>query len=84
MVEGPCFLWRSQGRLTVYIFFNLLKSHQSRKSGNANMKKYLAELIGTFVLVFGGCGSATIAGDHIGLFGIALHSDSRCSRWPMP
>ena len=36
------------------------------------MKKYTAELIGTLVLVFGGCGSATIAGDHIVLYGIAL------------
>lgn len=36
------------------------------------MKKYLAELIGTFVLVIGGCGSAVIAGGHIGYLGIAL------------
>lgn len=36
------------------------------------MKKYLAELIGTFVLVFGGCGTATLAGDHVGYLGVAL------------
>ena len=36
------------------------------------MKKYLAEAIGTFVLVFGGIGSATMAGDHIGYLGIGL------------
>src|SRR6187549_651816 len=36
------------------------------------MKKYLAELIGTFVLVFGGCGSAVLAGDKIGFLGISL------------
>jgi len=36
------------------------------------MKKYIAELIGTFVLVFGGCGSAVLAGDHIGFLGISL------------
>jgi len=36
------------------------------------MKKYLAELIGTFVLVFGGLGSALFAGEHIGLLGISL------------
>ncbi|SYZ73861.1 Aquaporin Z [Candidatus Zixiibacteriota bacterium] len=36
------------------------------------MKKYLAELIGTFVLVLMGCGSAVIAGAHIGFLGIAL------------
>jgi glycerol uptake facilitator-like aquaporin len=26
------------------------------------MKRYAAELIGTFVLVFGGCGAAVLAG----------------------
>jgi len=36
------------------------------------MKAYLAELVGTFVLVFGGCGSAVLAGDHIGFAGVAL------------
>jgi aquaporin Z len=33
------------------------------------MKKYIAELIGTFVLVFGGCGTAVLAGDHVGYLG---------------
>ena len=36
------------------------------------MKAYLAELVGTFVLVFGGCGSAVLAGDHIGFSGVAF------------
>ncbi len=36
------------------------------------MKKSFAELIGTFVLVFIGCGSAVIAGQHIGFGGISL------------
>ncbi len=36
------------------------------------MKKYIAELIGTFVLVFMGCGSAVIAGSEIGYYGIAF------------
>jgi len=36
------------------------------------MKKYIAELIGTFALVLVGCGSAVIAGQHIGFLGIAF------------
>jgi aquaporin Z len=35
------------------------------------MKRYAAELIGTFVLVFGGCGAAVLAGSHIGFAGVA-------------
>jgi aquaporin Z len=36
------------------------------------MKRYLAEFLGTFVLVFGGCGAAIIGGSRIGPLGIAL------------
>lgn len=37
------------------------------------MRKYfLAELIGTFVLVLGGCGSAVLAGEEIGFAGVSL------------
>src|ERR1700730_17007207 len=36
------------------------------------MKRYIAELIGTFVLVFGGCGAAVLAGSHIGFVGVAF------------
>jgi aquaporin Z len=42
-----------------------------------NMRKYLAEFIGTFTLVFFGCGAAVIAGkigqpSGIGVLGIAF------------
>ncbi len=36
------------------------------------MKKYLAEFIGTFWLVLGGCGTAILAGDKVGWVGVAL------------
>ena len=36
------------------------------------MKRYFAELFGTFVLVLTGCGSAVIAGTHIGYYGISF------------
>jgi len=36
------------------------------------MKRYLAEAVGTFVLVFGGCGSAVLAGDKIGFLGVSF------------
>ncbi|MGA2092982.1 MAG: aquaporin Z [Sedimentisphaerales bacterium] len=36
------------------------------------MKKCLAEFIGTFTLVFLGCGTAVVAGDKVGFLGIAF------------
>jgi aquaporin Z len=36
------------------------------------MRKYAAELVGTFVLVFGGVGTAVFAGGHVGFVGVAL------------
>jgi aquaporin Z len=36
------------------------------------MQRYLAEGVGTFVLVFGGCGSAVLAGQQIGFLGVSL------------
>lgn len=36
------------------------------------MKKYVAEFLGTFGLVLGGCGTAVFAGSHVGFAGVAL------------
>jgi aquaporin Z len=36
------------------------------------MKQFIAELIGTFILVFFACGTAVIAGAQVGVLGIAL------------
>lgn len=35
-------------------------------------KKFIAEVIGTFILVFFGCGAAVLMGEHIGMHGIAM------------
>ena len=45
------------------------------------MNRYMAEFVGTFVLVVGGCGSAVLAGDKIGYLGRSLASGCRCWRW---
>ncbi|MFZ1085999.1 MAG: aquaporin [Terracidiphilus sp.] len=36
------------------------------------MKKYWAEFVGTFILVLFGCGTAVVAGDKVGILGIAF------------
>jgi len=36
------------------------------------MQRYLAEAVGTLVLVFDACGSAVLAGDKIGFLGVSL------------
>jgi len=36
------------------------------------MRRYLAEFMGTLILVLFGCGAAVLGGDHIGQLGIAL------------
>jgi aquaporin Z len=38
---------------------------------SSSLQKYIAELLGTMALVFFGCGSAVIAGSHIGFLGIS-------------
>lgn len=48
------------------------KSKVSNLSDMSDDKKYVAELIGTFVLVFMGCGSAVFAGNYIGFVGISF------------
>ncbi len=40
--------------------------------GMDDMRKYMAELVGTAALVFMGCGSAVIAGQRIGYLGISF------------
>ena len=40
--------------------------------GDNVMRKYVAELVGTFALVFFGCGSAVVAGKYIGFLGISF------------
>ena len=36
------------------------------------MNKYFAEFVGTFILVLFGCGTAVVAGDKVGILGIAF------------
>ncbi|MDR2902523.1 MAG: aquaporin Z [Lactobacillales bacterium] len=38
----------------------------------SKMKKFFAEFMGTFVLVLFGCGSAVLAGNHIGFLGVSI------------
>jgi len=49
-----------------------VRIRESTWSGGLTMKRYVAELVGTFVLVFGGCGSAVLAGDKIGFAGVSF------------
>jgi len=61
-------------RCSSYLFF--LEIHFLNKQTQNNMKKFTAELIGTFWLVLGGCGSAMLAAGvpnvGIGFVGVSL------------
>ena len=39
---------------------------------NEDLRRYTAEFVGTFVLVFGGVGTAVLAGDAVGALGVAI------------
>src|SRR5579875_2453215 len=41
-------------------------------NGRSEMSRYLAEFIGTFVLVFAGCGAAVLSGGQAGALGVAV------------
>jgi hypothetical protein len=45
---------------------------------NNKIKIGLAEALGTFVLVLGGCGSAVLAGDKIGFLGVSIAFGLSC------
>jgi aquaporin Z len=45
---------------------------RNNQMAGGTMKKYLAELVGTFILVLFGCGTAVVAGDKVGILGIAF------------
>ncbi|RKG66825.1 aquaporin Z [Corallococcus sp. CA054B] len=50
---------------------NVRAARAASANGDA-MQKYLAEAVGTFVLVLGGVGAAVLAGDRIGFLGVAF------------
>lgn len=50
----------------------LVAECQTFQANGGNMKKYFAELVGTFILVLFGVGTAVVAGDKVGIVGIAL------------
>ncbi|RKH72725.1 aquaporin Z [Corallococcus aberystwythensis] len=51
---------------------NMRAPPRTAAAGGNAMQKYLAEAVGTFVLVLGGVGAAVLAGDRIGFLGVSF------------
>ncbi len=68
------FFWESRQKQKLIKDYTKQKRSAERDylSEVSSSKKYVAECIGTFVLVFMGCGSAVFAGSKIGFVGIAF------------
>jgi aquaporin Z len=49
-----------------------MASNSNTTDGGYDVRKYIAELVGTMALVFFGCGAAVLAGRFIGFLGIAF------------
>lgn len=61
------------GRGLVRLAMNKVEMKSVAPAGGAEaMRRYLAELVGTFVLVVGGVGAAVLAGEKIGFLGVSF------------
>ncbi|RYZ34402.1 MAG: aquaporin Z [Myxococcaceae bacterium] len=49
-----------------------VRAARAAPAGGDAMQKYMAEAVGTFVLVLGGVGAAVLAGDRIGFLGVSF------------
>ena len=54
------------------IRYGCCRNTNTSQQRGENMKKYFAELVGTFILVLFGVGTAVVAGNRVGIVGIAL------------